>query len=114
MAAPIRGDARFLRYLVGCFLFGVGALTYDPILRSYFSHELRLNYTQSVVLADVIPSVCSGVLIPRLRGRRHPARLLGADDPPPRLLARSDQPAARLVVDPVHLGPRPDHPGPRA
>ncbi len=66
MAATIRHDARFLRYLVGCFLFGVGALTYDPILRAYFSHELGLNYTQTVLLADVIPSVCSVLTIHRL------------------------------------------------
>jgi MFS family permease len=57
--ATLRRDSRFLCYLAGCFVFGLGALTYEPIIRAYFSKEVHLNYRQCVVLVDVLPSVCS-------------------------------------------------------
>ena len=59
----IRHDARFLRYLGGCFLYGVSALMYDPVVRAYFANEFGLNYTQCVVLVDVLPSVCSVITV---------------------------------------------------
>src|SRR5262249_46670649 len=65
-ASELRRDARFLRYLAGCFLFGLSALTYDPIVRAYFSDDLGLNYTQCVVLADSLPTVCSVLTVHRL------------------------------------------------
>jgi Major Facilitator Superfamily len=58
-ASTVRQDARFLRYLTGCFLHGVSALTYDPIVRAYFATEFGLNYTQCVMLVDVLPNACS-------------------------------------------------------
>jgi MFS family permease len=64
--STLRRDSRFLRYLAGCFLFGVSALSYDPIVRAYFSNELGLNYTQCVVLVDVLPSICSVLTVQRL------------------------------------------------
>jgi MFS family permease len=65
-AATLRRDSRFLRYLGGCFLYGVSALTYDPVVRAYFSTEFGFNYTQCVVLVDVLPSVCSVITVRRL------------------------------------------------
>jgi MFS family permease len=59
-------DSRFLRYLLGCFVFGVSGLSYEPIVRSYFSNDLHLNYVQCVVLADVLPSVVSVLTIQRM------------------------------------------------
>ena len=59
-------DSRFLRYLLGCFVFGVGGLSYEPIVRAYFSTELHLNYLQCVVLVDVLPSVCSVLTLERM------------------------------------------------
>src|SRR5262249_4219824 len=56
-AEALRRDTRFLTYLAGCFLFGTSALIYDPIVRAFFSQEIHLNYTQCVVLVDVLPSV---------------------------------------------------------
>ena len=65
-ASTVRHDARFLRYLAGCFLHGVSALTYDPIVRAYFSTEFGLNYTQCVLLVDVLPNACSVLTVRRL------------------------------------------------
>jgi hypothetical protein len=39
-----------LVYLGGCFLYGVSALTDDPIVRKYFSTEFGVNYSQCVIL----------------------------------------------------------------
>jgi hypothetical protein len=64
--ADVRRDGRFLRYLSGCFLFGMGALSYDPILRAYFSTELHLDYVECALLMDVVPSVCSVLTVARL------------------------------------------------
>jgi MFS family permease len=58
-SVTLRQDSRFLRYLSGCFLHGVSALTYDPIVRAYFSNEFGFNYTQCVLLVDFLPSACS-------------------------------------------------------
>jgi MFS family permease len=65
-ASTLGQDARFLRYLAGCFLHGVSALTYDPIVRAYFANEFGLNYTQCVMLVDVLPSACSVLTVRRL------------------------------------------------
>ncbi len=65
-ASTVRHDARFLRYLAGCFLHGVSALTYDPIVRAYFATEFGLNYTQCVLLVDVLPNACSVLTVRRL------------------------------------------------
>jgi Major Facilitator Superfamily len=59
VASTLGRDSRFLRYLFGCFIYGVGALIYEPIIRAYFSKDLHLNYRQCVVLVDVLPSICS-------------------------------------------------------
>jgi hypothetical protein len=59
-------DARFLRYLTGCFFFGVSALPYDPIIRAFFSKDLGLNYAQCAVLADVLPSLVSLLTVHQL------------------------------------------------
>jgi len=67
-ASTLRQDTRFQRYLVGCFLFGVGALAYDPIVRSYFSHELRLNYTLCVLFVDVVPGAVQTFAVRRTGG----------------------------------------------
>jgi MFS family permease len=64
--ATLRQDSRFLRYLGGCFLYGVSALVYDPVVRAYFSNEYGFNYIWCVVLVDVLPSVCSVVTVGRL------------------------------------------------
>jgi hypothetical protein len=64
--STVRQDARFLRYLAGCFLHGVSALTYDPIVRAYFATEFGLNYTQCVLLVDVLPNACSVLTVRRL------------------------------------------------
>jgi MFS family permease len=64
--STLRQDSRFLRYLAGCFLHGVSALTYDPIVRAYFSSEFGLNYTQCVMLVDVLPNACSVLTVRRL------------------------------------------------
>jgi MFS family permease len=65
-ASILSHDTRFHRYLFGCFLHGVSALTYDPIVRAYFSNEFGLNYTQCVALVDILPSVCSVLTVRRL------------------------------------------------
>ena len=65
-ATTLRHDTRFLVYLGGCFLYGVSALTYDPVVRAYFATEFGFNYSQCVVLVDVLPSVCSVLTVRRL------------------------------------------------
>jgi hypothetical protein len=65
-AATLRQDSRFLWYLGGCFLYGVSALTYDPVVRAYFSTEFGLNYLWCAVLIDVLPSICSVITVRRL------------------------------------------------
>ena len=64
--STISHDSRFLRYLLGCFVFGIAGLSYEPIVRSYFSSELHLNYLQCVVLVDVLPSICSVLTLERI------------------------------------------------
>ena len=44
----------------------MSALTYDPIVRAYFSNEFGLNYTQCVMLVDVLPNICSVLTVRRL------------------------------------------------
>jgi hypothetical protein len=65
-AVALRRDARFVRYLAGCFLFAASGLAYEPLVRAYFSTDLGLNYTQCVVLADVVPSLVSVLTLHRL------------------------------------------------
>jgi hypothetical protein len=62
----LRCDRRFLRYLAGCFLYAASGLAYEPLVRAYFATDLHLNYTQCVVLADVLPSLCSVLTLHRL------------------------------------------------
>jgi hypothetical protein len=59
-------DSRFLRYLAGCFVFGVSALLYDPVIRAFFSKDLGLNYIQCAVLTDVLPSLLSLLTVHQL------------------------------------------------
>jgi hypothetical protein len=59
-------DRRFLRYLAGCFLYAASGLAYEPLVRAFFAADLHLDYTQTVLLADVLPSLCSVLTLHRL------------------------------------------------
>jgi MFS family permease len=64
--AALGRDRRFAVYLAGCFVHGVGALLYDPVVRPYFATDLGMNYTRCAVLVDVLPSVVSVLTVRRL------------------------------------------------
>jgi Major Facilitator Superfamily len=66
MFASLRHDGRFLIYTGGCFLYAFGGLMYEPLVRSYLAKDMGLNYTQCVVLADVLPSLVSVLTLERL------------------------------------------------
>ena len=57
--AAVWGDPRFLRYLWGSVIFQLGNELYNPIVRPFLSAELHFNYTQCVLIADVLPSTFS-------------------------------------------------------
>ncbi len=62
----LRRDRRFIIYLAGCFVNGVGALLYDPVVRPYFVTDLGMNYTQCTILVNVLPSIVSVLTVRRL------------------------------------------------
>jgi MFS family permease len=64
--AAVWGDRRFVRYLWGSVIFQLGNLLYDPVVRKFLSAELHFNYTQCVLIADVLPSAFSLVTTARL------------------------------------------------
>jgi Major Facilitator Superfamily len=66
MLLTLRHDTRFLTYIVGCVLFASGGLMYEPLVRAYLAKDMGLNYTQCVILADVLPSLVSVLTLQRL------------------------------------------------
>jgi Major Facilitator Superfamily len=66
MFAALRRDIPFLTYTGGCFLYAFGGLMYEPLVRAYLAKDMGLNYTQCVVLADVLPSLVSVLTLERL------------------------------------------------
>jgi hypothetical protein len=64
--SALRHDVRFLIYVVGCFLYASGGLMYEPLVRAYLAKDMGLNYTQCVILADVLPSLVSVLTLQQL------------------------------------------------
>jgi Major Facilitator Superfamily len=65
MFLALRHDGRFLIYVAGCFIYAFGGLMYEPLVRAYLAKDMGLNYTQCVILADVLPSVVSVITLER-------------------------------------------------
>jgi len=59
-------DRRFLRYVGGTLLFGVGGMMYVPYVAAYLARDLGLGYAQCVLLGDAVPSVVSILTLARL------------------------------------------------
>jgi hypothetical protein len=55
----IASDARFCRYLQGCFLFGFSGLLCVSFIPAFLSEEMRFGYLQLALLIHIIPSLAS-------------------------------------------------------
>ncbi len=62
----VQHDRRFRGYLVGFFLFAFSGLMYVATIPLFLTRELHCGYTSVALLVDVIPSLISFLVMPRL------------------------------------------------
>jgi len=62
----VEHDRRFRSYLMGFFLFAFSGLMYAAIIPLFLKENLHCGYTSVALLLDVIPSVTSFLVMPRL------------------------------------------------
>jgi MFS family permease len=55
----VRSDARFRRYLIGCFLFGFFGLLYVSFIPAFLAKTMGFGYLTLSILIHVLPSIAS-------------------------------------------------------